>query len=495
MVEVVPETSPPQKIRTWLESVKAGFGSRYEVMFQAMGIEDVDDVRAMSENRMIQLRMVLKQGGVKPVQLDRLVDAVSKVRGEKKRPQRPTRGRPKQRPQSATPRRKIIVPTQSPQQQRKQRPRSAPAARRVVDELLAGGPTPKKKGPRPWRPAAGGNLDALHEELRQKYKASPPLAMQRIDGSWTVKDETRQETWDRLTSKKTPRPQSASAVERKKSLRISRTSEGDSFPYSWGLDDDRRKIWDRLISSPRKNLEKPHKEEETGTQAPFVPPNKAYKTVAERNRLGETTATVPKAKPIFVQKVGEVSNSYPAEISWNWNIDDNRKDAWERILKNPRSRQTKEEPQTEGKKISIAEIQRQARDGEGLFKPVRVNGEHVEALKARQRSDLEEKQAKRFVYVAPPTPRRFPMDVLLKTWTLDQISKHVDREKRKSKSHIPPAEIPVVETTMACVTIQEPHPPRDDDAVTNNDTNNNNDDPGTPQQQDIAVVPCGASHT
>lgn len=416
-------------IDAWLERVKAGYGARFVLMFQAMGIEDLDDVRDMSEARLVQLRLVLRKGGAKPIQLDRINDAMDKIRlgvpphkCVAMMPRRPAsasrRGR---RPRSARPHRRTQQPSDT----------EPPAARLLV--------LPAKKITRPQRPqsapASGRNVveqEVTEQSGEQRVKEAPPIVMQRsASGGWEPRDDSRREVLSRLVRhKQTDGSNAKSAAEARapsKPLRVAKNATGD-FPYAWELTSERKKVWDRLL---RPDTARQRKKRRSTSPRPFVSPGPNSRTSRTISAAG-AQETVKAEEPFVVEKRGN---------SWAWAIDDRRRDVWDRLLALPRTKSKRHESKSTtsrpAKVVSVQRIQLAAQNQTGLFKPLRVNGEHVSAREVRERVERERRSSRRFQYVnarPPPAPRKFPLDVLLKSWTIEQIRDKVAQAHRRLSS-------------------------------------------------------------
>lgn len=79
----------PRSVTTWLDMVKHGYGRRYAMYFDKMGIEDEEDVRMIRPARIIELREILAAANVKPVQIDQLTDAIDACRRNRQAQQPP----------------------------------------------------------------------------------------------------------------------------------------------------------------------------------------------------------------------------------------------------------------------------------------------------------------------------------------------------------------------------------------------------------------------
>ena len=79
----------PRSVTTWLDMVKHGYGRRYAMYFDKMGIEDEEDVRMIRPARIIELREILAAANVKPVQIDQLTDAIDACRRNRQGQQPP----------------------------------------------------------------------------------------------------------------------------------------------------------------------------------------------------------------------------------------------------------------------------------------------------------------------------------------------------------------------------------------------------------------------
>lgn len=410
-------------IDAWLERVKAGYATRFVLMFQAMGIEDLDDVRDMSEARLVQLRLVLRKGGAKPIQLDRINDAMDKVR----------LGVPPRKCVTMTPRRPASAP------RRGRRPRSARPQRRTQPPSAADPPVARllvppatKKITRPQSaPASGRSVEqAVTEQSgEQRVKEAPPIVMQRsASGGWEPRDDNRRETLSRLVRhKQTDGSAAKSAAEVRapsKPLRVAKSAAGD-FPYAWQLTDERQKVWDRLL---RADTTRQRKKRRAPSLRPFISPGLTLRNI----RAEVAHESVKAEQPFVVEKRGS---------AWAWAIDDRRRDVWDRLLALPRSKSKRHESKgatsRPTKVVSVQRIQLAAQNQTGLFKPLRVNGEHVSAREVRERAERERRSSRRFHYVnarPPPAPRKFPLDVLLKSWTIEQIRDKVAQAHRRLSS-------------------------------------------------------------
>lgn len=377
-----------ESISTFLEGVKAGYSDRFDLMFQAMGIEDVCDIRDMSEARLVQLRLVLRKGGAKAIQLDRINDAMDKLR---------VRKMPTKRPKSATAKVPLHIYTpcvasdrrpRPPVQQR--RPRSAPPSRR----------TPPQQ----------------QQEKLVKVPEAPPVVMQRCSSGWQPREESRRRNWERLvaTPRKTCVTEESRPASPTRTVRVSKQQSGD-YPYAWELDEDRKKVWERLWKNRKEKETTRHR---SLSPRPFVSP-------------GPTATTPPIATKTNAVATAEKVVVFQQNGSWRWAVPQSRRGVWDRLLARPEKKVPTKPLLPNNKKqrmVSIEKISQDAREQIGLFKPLRVNGEHVHARMDRERFDSERQSSQRFVRVQPPPPRRFPLDVLLKTWTLEQIQATVKRK-------------------------------------------------------------------
>ncbi|KAH8068705.1 hypothetical protein JL721_6567 [Aureococcus anophagefferens] len=308
-----------EPIEHWLDGIKAGFAEKFYWLFSGMGIEDTEDLRLMKAHRVAAMREDLVLEGCKPVTLDRLMDAVKAAR------------RPPRRP-----------------------------GRR------------KKKVRQSNRDARGAARDP--EEPSIHVPVAPPVVVQRGATGWEAADEERQKRLDRLV-----RRRSLPEQPRAPSPRTLVVEKGDGGNWAFRVDEDRAKIWERMMHSPR------------AARGPEPPPEPARPASAGPTRR------------LHVEKV---------RGAWTWHLDDSRKKRPQRRgdeLASPRRDRRPSKSYGEdtaagvrsdlkGKprvsaddkpRVSADDVGRRWKEGAGLYKPLRVNGVHVDALAEEEREEQE----------------------------------------------------------------------------------------------------------